>query len=164
MIVIANINDIKPADYDTVYICMRSIDSLTKDVTDHKNVYHLPVLSPSTNLFLWHRKMKDKFRWTETVFKEQYVPQFLREMQSEDARCSLGFLIKESNKGKKIAICCSCPRQSLCHRSILAGLFRCNGLPEGAEVVDIYGASLIKYDYFYDQYQKIQETMSERKA
>lgn len=159
MIVIANIHDINPADYDEVYICMRSVEFLTKDITNHKNVIHLPVLSPSTELFLWHRKLKESFKWTETVFKEQYVPHFLKEMQTESARSILNALIHESKSGHKIAICCSCPRQSLCHRSILAGLFRCNGLPEGTEVIDIYGSPLLKYDHYYDQYHEIRESL-----
>ena len=160
MITIANINDINPADYVEVYICMRSIESLTKDITGHKNVFHLPELSPSTELFLWSQKMKKKFRWTETLFKEQYVPWFLKEMQSQEARNLLLSMICRSKDGIKIAICCSCPRQSLCHRSILAGLLHCNGGIEGTEVVDIYGEPLVKYDHYYGQYQFIEASLA----
>lgn len=155
MIVIANINDVNLNDFDEVYVCMRSVDTISNNIIYSKNVFHLPELSPSKELFLWHHNLKKNFQWTEKVFKEQYVPKFLNEMKSEEAIKAMNHLIKRSNEGLKLAVCCSCARQDLCHRSILAALLRRNGTSEGTFVTDFifYDRPLVKYDHFYEWYK-----------
>lgn len=84
-------------------------------------VYHVPVLSPSTNLLKDYLELKRKGMWNVDAFERAYKPEFMKEMESEDARECLHMLRKES-KTKDILLVCFCKDESMCHRSLVREL------------------------------------------
>ena len=80
-------------------------------------------LSPSRELYEKYIRLKAQGKWDETTFSEVYVPQFLEEMKSQEARARLNTLYRLS-KDLNIALYCYCWNERLCHRSIIAGLLQ----------------------------------------
>lgn len=132
--------------WDAKYAIVRSYKHPKAGITQ------LAVLSPSTDLFFKYQDLKNKGCWNENTFQTEYVPVFLNEMQSAEAKAALNQLFVES-KTKKIALICYCHDENLCHRSIIAGLL--NGA--GALVVTQTGESYTKY---FDEYKMIKERLS----
>lgn len=147
MIYICNINDVNPEDYDEVWIIMRSQDQVEPCVKYHPKTKWVPVLSPSVELFHWYRQKKKELKWTDEVFQKEYVPAFLKEIHSIPAYLSMKDLF-DRQKNKKIAIGCTCPLESRCHRSIIGGILK----KAGAEVYSDNGTSCDKYISYGDAY------------
>lgn len=132
------------AKYDEIWVCMRSY----KNPDDF--AVHVPELSPSTDLFFSYRNMLNNGVWNESTFRDFYTPQFLQEIAANlDARQALNTLWRADKNGKRIALVCSCSKEKLCHRSILAGLL----MGVGATVEADRG-----YMKYYDQWQAISAT------
>lgn len=89
---------------------------------------HVPVLSPSWNLFKTYLNLRDARKWNTKSFSDVYVPTFLREMRSKIVRKKLTELIELDRRGKHICLACFCPDESLCHRSIIAGILQNAGV------------------------------------
>ena len=69
-------------------------------------------------------------RFGTEYFQNVYVPWFLKDLEKNlEAQERLEYLCKESRM-KRIALCCYCEDESLCHRSIIAGIL----LGMGAEI------------------------------
>lgn len=118
MITIVSIKDADYRKYDEVWAIVRSL----KKPDEHWK--HVPELSPSWDLFKAYLSLKEQSKWSNETFKSIYVPQFLREMRSQAARDKLNELYKLDKQGKNICLFCFCPDESLCHRSIIAGLLQ----------------------------------------
>lgn len=118
MIRITNISNVKRGEQDYAYAIVRSM----KHPSDW--LVQLPVLSPSTGLFFDYRRMANAGTWNARSFEERYVPRFLEEMRSPEARAELNRLYRLDRQGATVALCCFCRDESLCHRSIIAGLLQ----------------------------------------
>ncbi len=115
MIKIDNIKNIKNnAGYQHIII----VRSLQNPIYGTK---HVPVLSPSKDLFYKYLDLKRKGQWNNNTFMNMYVPQFLSEMKTKEACDALNDLWCRS-KTEDIALYCFCPNEMTCHRSIIAGL------------------------------------------
>ena len=117
MLFTGSISNMDASKYDEVWVCVRSLGN----VKTGGNVYHVPQLSPSKELFLAYLSWKKQGIWSKEQFDNVYTPQFLKEMESPEARSYLN-LLKEKIKTKDIYVCCFCDDESLCHRSLIRRL------------------------------------------
>lgn len=123
MLHLGRISDIS-RDYDENWLIVRSVKQVPR------NAVQVSALSPSTSLFYKYLDAKKAGRFDGAWFQSVYVPTFLREViANQDARNLLNQLYAESRR-KSILLACFCPNESLCHRSIVAGLL----LGAGADI------------------------------
>lgn len=119
MVAVKRINEIKKGEYDEAYAIVRSMKSKSDWLIQE------PLLSPTYGLFHEYLNLKNANNWNAQTFAEIYVPRFLKEFKSNPAaRSKLNEICIKSQKGKSIALCCFCPSEELCHRSIIAGLLQ----------------------------------------
>ena len=121
MITVTNIRNTNFAAHDEVWAIVRSLRNPGK-------MKHVPELSPSWKLFRTYLALRDVGKWNKTAFQNNYVPVFLKEMQNEVARRKLSELIDLGKHGKRICLSCFCPDETLCHRSIVAGILQYAGI------------------------------------
>ena len=121
MITVTNIRNINYAVYDEVWAIVRSLKNPGM-------MKHVSELSPSWNLFKMYLALREAGRWNAESFKNVYVPVFLQEMQNATARKKIAELIDLNRQGKRICLVCFCPDETLCHRSIVAGILQYSGI------------------------------------
>ena len=160
--------------YDELWFIMRSMDWFYRkkvgdrfkrysDVEINQKNYQLLMqptvqiideLSPSKDLFTWFMVTKNNGKWNETAFHDVYVPRFLREMSSQqDSKDRLNELWSLDKQGKTILLVCSCQEESMCHRSIIAGLL--HGV--GSNVTSAFGTDISRYDIYRKMYLAIEK-------
>ena len=124
MIFINRIPNICTSDYDEVWWIVRSPDSLPKEEK------LIQSLSPSRELFQKYREAFHAGQFGPEFFQNVYVPQFIAELsKNEAAEADLAYLCREGSR-KNIVLGCYCRDETLCHRSIIAGIL----LGMGAEI------------------------------
>lgn len=140
MIRITNIRNADKNAFDENWAIVRSMKSKSewmKQVT---------ALSPSTGLFFAYRNLVNDGNWNADTFNSVYVPRFIRELrQDAEAQSLLQYLIEKDKLGKKICLFCFCTDETLCHRSIIAGILR--GM--GGNVVTDTGKEYLQYYGLY---------------
>lgn len=129
MIYIKSIRNVKYDEHDEVWAIVRSL----KNKSD--KLKQVQALSPSLNLFFKYQNLAKTGQWNEQTFHEVYVPQFLTELRtnSETTYPYLNDLYLADENGKNICLVCFCPNETMCHRSIIAGLLQgvgCNVITE----------------------------------
>ena len=145
MITIGNFKDINDT-YDEVWFIVRSLKNGLPNTKRAGQIYrHVPQLSPSLNLFKDYLKWANNNEWNENCFMERYVPRFLEEMKSKEAKNALNTLYK-MEKQKNILLVCFCGKENICHRSIVCGLMQGVGSNVNCNK---------NYKHFYDMYKKI---------
>lgn len=120
MIYIGTIRDVSN-NYDENWLIVRSAKSIprfSEQVVD---------LSPSSSLFYSYLNAKKAGIWNEQWFADNYVPQFIREIKSNPNAINLLGKLYHDSFTKDIVLCCYCPDEKLCHRSIIAGLLLGSG-------------------------------------
>ena len=118
MIILGSMRDVArmKTECDVVFAIVRSYKKPIESVTQ------CAVLSPSYKLFTQYLQWKKDGVWGNEAFKI-YKRQFLKEMQSEEAKKALNMLWKGSErKGYKIGLVCYCSDRHLCHRTIVGEL------------------------------------------
>ena len=87
---------------------------------------HVSTLSPTWELFRRYRELADSGQWNAQSFAEIYVPEFIGEIYAyrKETFPLLRELWEKDKNGKHIALVCFCADETLCHRSILAGLLQ----------------------------------------
>lgn len=123
MIRLSMISKVDVEKYDEVWIVVRSANKLPASLASNPKVKHVPELSPETKLFYQYLDWKKNGNWCWDIFKNNYVPEFLREMNNPRCIALLNQLVADSHE-KNIALCCFCPDEKLCHRSILGGVLK----------------------------------------
>ncbi len=119
MITTGCIPKINPDDFDEVWWIVRSPDTIP---VKEKLVLLVSELAPSPELFRDYRQAFHAGRFGTEYFQNVYVPWFLKDLEKNlEAQERLEYLCKES-RTKRIALCCYCEDESLCHRSIIAGI------------------------------------------
>ena len=116
MLMIGSFKNIKPDDYDQIWICVRSLKQMPKNPKN--NIFHVPLLSPSQNLFFKHLDWKKQGIWDKDKFDKEFAPQFLQEMLQPEPLAKLQELA-ELVKTQDILIVCYCGDESLCHRKLI---------------------------------------------
>lgn len=143
MITICSIRDAKPEEHDETWAIVRSYKNPSPKVRQAAD------LSPSWNLFSKYREIVSEGRWGSDTFEEVYLPQFIHEMQSERAVELIDDLCKADREGRDICLFCYCTDESLCHRSIIAGILQGYGC-------DVRGVNS-DYSKYYDMYRNKRE-------
>lgn len=139
MITITNIRFVRKGQYDETLAIVRSYKSKSDWI------FQKEILSPSWDLFKKYRRMAEQGIWGKDTFQNIYVPQFLQEMHSNAAKKELNRLYLSDKAGKNIALTCFCPDESLCHRSIIAGLLQGAGCQVQTETGRDYSAYYRQY-------------------
>lgn len=121
MLFTGSISNMDASKYDEVWVCVRSLGN----VKTGGNIYHVPQLSPSADLFHAYLSWKKQGIWSKDQFDKVYTPRFLKEMESKEARSYLD-LLRDKTKTKNIYVCCFCDDESLCHRSLIRRLLMDN--------------------------------------
>lgn len=121
MITVTNIRNTNFAAHDEVWAIVRSLRNPGK-------MKHVPELSPSWKLFKTYLALRDVGKWNAAAFQDVYVPTFLQEIRNAAARRKLTELIELDQQGKSICLACFCPDETLCHRSIVAGILQYTGI------------------------------------
>lgn len=146
MIEITDINRLRRLAQNPGASCYAIVRSMTYPIA---GVAQLDVLSPSKDLFFWYRRMEKAGKWDKRAFDDEYVPRFLKEIRSDlAARRTLNDLRRRSRDGEHIALACYCGDESMCHRSIVAGLLS----GAGTEVRTGTGRD---YSAYYGQYRAL---------
>ena len=114
---LGSIKNMDTSKYDEVWVCVRSLGN----VQTGGNIYHIPQLSPSRELFSAYLSWKKQGIWNKDQFDNVYTPRFLKEMESEEARAYLG-LLGDKIRMLDVLVCCFCEDESLCHRSLIKRL------------------------------------------
>ena len=114
MLYSGSFNDIDCGKYDEIWLIVRSL----KNMPYGNNIYHVPQLSPSPDLFHTYLSLKKAGKWDTKAFDEIYIPRFLNEMKSSEALTYLNILSEKSKK-KDILIVCYCSDERTCHRSLV---------------------------------------------
>lgn len=132
--------DIEYSKYDEIWLIVRSLKNKSI-IKDHKNVFWVPELSPTPELFNWYLNQRKK-SWSIVEFEDTYVPWFLKDIsQNVSAAHKLNELYYKS-KTKNILIVCFCQNVQLCHRKIISNLIAQAGgnsmLTVGNEYYNMY--------------------------
>ena len=116
MLYTGSFRSIRPDDYDQIWLCVRSLKHMPKN--PNQNIFHVPILSPSFELFKATLELKQAKKWNKDIFDKWFAPRFAHEMLTPEAQAKLKELA-ELSKIKNILIVCYCPDENLCHRSVL---------------------------------------------
>ena len=140
MLTVGNYLELNQNKYDENWLIVCKPDDIPEFVK------HVPLLSPSYDLF---RKYRDAYHaglFDQNFFDKVYVPRFLQELsENAEALALLQYLTKESRE-KDIMLACYCEKEKMCHRSIIAGML----LGMGAEI-----NTKQEYRKYYELYRMI---------
>lgn len=146
MIKIGTYKDIDILNFDEIWYIMRSVKNLSHN--GNAVVRHVPLLSPSTDLFQEYLYLRNSSQWNMMTFQNNYVPKFLKEMQDVGPMQLLDKLYKES-KHKDFLLVCACSNEAMCHRSIIAGILQ-GMYPD----IDIRSQDDCNYMSYYYEFMK----------
>lgn len=108
-------------EYDKIFMIVRSNRPI-----NNPRITPLPELAPSSALFFMYLKWKSEEVWNQDTFDEKYVPWFLKDFvnnqESLNALNNIYYLSEVKNE--RICLMCYCTNESMCHRSIIAGLLQ----------------------------------------
>lgn len=107
---------IRPEDYDEIWLIVRGLKAMPKNPLG--NIHHVPLLSPSKQLWYHYLDLKKAGRWDRGTFLSDYAPKFLEEMLQPEPRAKLQEL-HQLTKTKAILCACYCTDEDLCHRSLV---------------------------------------------
>lgn len=145
MVIIGRINQFKRDDCDFTLAIVRSFKSSSDWIQQ------VPQLSPSPELFRdYVRVWKPSGRWNHDTFENEYVPRFLHQIANDPQALQwLNWVYQQDKAGKTVGLACFCTDETLCHRSIIAGLLQ--GV--GANVRTTKNAD---YSHYFEQFRNIQ--------
>ena len=144
MIIIDRISNINPGQCHETWAIVRSFKGTSPWIQQVAD------LSPSSALFHeYQTNWKPNGLWNQDTFQKLYVPSFLRQIaQDEQAIAKLNELWRKDKAGQTIGLVCFCTDETLCHRSIVAGILQ--GV--GCNVITRTGAD---YSHYWTQFQNL---------
>lgn len=123
LIVITNIRNVHPNEYDEIWAIVRSFKNKPYYIRQ------VPELSPSWDLFKKYLSLRDMGMWNKESFERYYRPYFVSQINADPwAQSALETLIAKHNSGKKIALVCFCTDVNLCHRRIISEMLTERGV------------------------------------
>lgn len=146
MIMIGNIRDFRKGMCHATYAIVRSMKNRSEWMMQ------MPELSPNQDLFhdyigIW----KPNGEWNKTTFDEKYAPRFLNQLANDPmARERLNELWRRDRAGETIGLACFCADETLCHRSIIAGLLQGAG-------ADVRLASKKDYSHYFEEFRSMEK-------
>lgn len=155
MISIANVNSRPSQRFDARYAIVQKSNGRLPEGLDSCSI-----ISPRRDLLNWYLRKKnatDEFgqsQWNREAFDKIYVPEFISQMRYDQRAANiLNGLVELDKSGAKIQLCCFCPDETMCHRSIVAGLLQGAGC-------DVRTATGQDYSKYFDMYQNAPMTKS----
>ena len=142
MLTVGSYQEMDQNRYDENWLIVRKPDDLPDFVK------HVPVLSPSQNLFQKYREACQQKVFDQKFFNKVYVPQFLQELSENTEALAVLQKLTDMSKTKNIMLACYCETEAMCHRSIIAGIL----LGMGAEI-----NTKQKYLNYYKLYQMMKK-------
>jgi uncharacterized protein YeaO (DUF488 family) len=140
MIEFRKLAGLKVNEYDRVFAIVRSMRFNIKGVERVKE------LAPSPDLFRKQQAWSREGIWTQDKFDKEFVEEFLEDLShSKDSIDMLNFLYYLDKQGDNICCICYCGTESMCHRSIIAGILQ--GTGANVKVEDDYS----KYYYRFKE-------------
>ena len=129
MIRITSVNRCRTADFDNIYLIVRSIESLKRSRNSILNsAIQVSDLAPSKSLFYRHLDWNKAGCWNKNKFETEYAPTFLNELNNnQNAKIWLNKIAADDKAGKKIALLCFCKDEDLCHRTIVGEILKQKG-------------------------------------
>lgn len=137
MIKVGNVTELSEAKYDENWLIVRKPDEIPEFVR------HEPLLSPSPELFRKYREAYHAGEFNQDFFDQVYVPQFLKELADNKEALAVLHQLAQDSQCKDILLACYCEEESMCHRSIIAGMLL--GMSAAIDT------NLI-YQHYYDLY------------
>ncbi len=128
MIRITSIKRCHIADYDDIYLIIRSTASLEKAKSSIlQRAVHVPALAPSKELFYSYLNLEREGAWDKNSFDNIFKPAFTKELMANTSAVRwLEKLTVDSNNGRKIALLTYNTDENLCHRSIIGEILKSN--------------------------------------
>lgn len=98
--------------------------AITRTIKSYvRGCQHLPALAPTQSLFFQYCRWRDAGKWNQATFNNEYVPRFLRDFSmSYEAQQALHRIKELDLIGETVLLGCYCQDETICHRSIIAGL------------------------------------------
>ena len=147
MLYFGSFKDIDTTKYYKVVLAVRHLQHPVKG----DNVIHAPVLAPSAYLIAKIRKEKEAGTFDYPMWRAVFVAEYMSELiASVNAQKTLINLYKAGCE-KDILVCCYCPDDTVCHRSVIQGLMQGRGRKQNNDVV----VSDKDYSYFYDDFRRL---------
>lgn len=120
MIITGNLEDVKNVannvlNVDEIWYIVRSLKPM--QLIDGVVSKHIPLLSPSIELFYQKEQLRKKYQWTKNVFDISFKPKFVSEIKTNNEAVSLIKYLATTEK--RILLVCYCAREDMCHRSII---------------------------------------------
>lgn len=115
---------IVPEDYDQVWLIVRGLKAMPSNPLG--NIYHVPLLSPSRQLWYRYLDLRKTGKWDRRAFMMDYAPRFLEEMLQPEPNAKLKEL-HELVKTQAILCACYCSDERLCHRSLVQAIIQTMG-------------------------------------
>lgn len=155
--------------YDELWFIMRSMDWYYKKKKPSKyftqysdeiiganyrflmqpNVKIIQDLAPSHDLFTWYMSQKSRGQWDQKAFDVFYAPCFLKDLSTQQDSIDRLYELRDADRqGKTILLVCACQEESMCHRSIIAGVLRGGDV----NVTSSFGTNMSCYDKYYQMY------------
>lgn len=136
-------NTLDYTKYDRIFMIVRSMKNKNPHITQMAD------LSPQPGLFKTYRHLAETNQWNQDAFKNIYVPQFLYDLKHTPAAIDkLNQLYKADKAGQRICLLCFCTDETMCHRSIIAGLLQAVGC-------DVHLQSGADYRKYYDMFRQM---------
>ena len=133
------------SNFDEIWYIMRSVKNLSHN--GNAVVRHVPLLSPSTDLFQEYLYLRNSGQWNLETFHNNYVLKFLKEMQGPVL--DLLHKLYEQSKYRDFLLICACSNEAMCHRSIIAGILQ-GMYPD----IDIQSQDDCNYMSYYYEFMK----------
>lgn len=153
MLYTGSIKDITKSVYDEVWIIVRSLGNIKTGA----NIYHVPQLSPSKELFNDYLSWRDQGIWNKEQFDKVYAPRFYKEMESQKQLIS-DLAIKSIKQD--ILIVCFCENENICHRSLVKKLVEAEQINHefyllvvGSRTFEDYDLLEERCDFFLSRHQ-----------
>ena len=123
MIETMSLRKCNPEKYDEVWLIARHPGKAMDFVKKNSNVFVVPELSPSEELFSTFYYLKNSGKWNQDAFDEIYKPEFLEQiMFSNPAISRLRHLLKHQESS--IALVCFCSDKNMCHRRLIGEILK----------------------------------------
>lgn len=140
MIRIGRISDLSN-DFDENWLVVRVLKG---DIPPH--AIHEPRLSPSRQLFHKYLEAKADGKLNAEWFQQVYAKAYLREIITDRKNLLLLDRLYQDSYAKSILLAGLCEDETLCHRSILAGMLA----GAGAKIV-----CNVEYKKYYKMFQEL---------
>lgn len=111
---------VKPDQYDEIWLIVRGLKSMPKNPLG--NIFHVPAIAPSKNLWYHYLDLKKAGNWNEQTFLADYAPKYLNEMLQPGSMAKFRELL-EKTKTQAILCACYCGDENLCHRRLVRMIY-----------------------------------------